>query len=227
MATIQLYDKLLQFQLFQGMGRGELMQVVSKTKFDFIKVSAGKRIVKEGDRCDRMLLLMNGTVRTETTADDNSYTVCEEHTAPYIFAPESLFGLSQRYMSAYYAETDTSIIAIDKHEIATLSDSLTIFRINMLNMLTTQTQRLLNRPWNRCPRTLQERITRFFTARCTRPAGRKVFKIRMTQLAAELNDSRINISIALNGMQADGLIKLNRGTITIPKLEKVIGTMNG
>ncbi len=227
MATIQLYDKLLQFQLFQGMGRGELMQVVSKTKFDFIKVAAGKRIVKEGERCDRMLLLMNGTIRTETTADDNSYTVCEEHAAPYILAPESIFGLSQRYAASYYAETDASLIAIGKQEIVTLSDTLAIFRINMLNMLTTQTQRLLSRPWNRCPRNLQERITRFFTARCTRPAGRKTFKIRMTQLAAELNDSRINISIALNAMQAAGLIKLNRGTITIPKLEKVIGAMNG
>jgi biotin operon repressor len=44
----------------------------------------------------------------------------------------------------------------------------------------------------------------------------------MTQLAEELNDSRLNISIALNSMQDDGLIILSRGMITIPKLEKVI-----
>lgn len=48
MATIQLYDKLLQFSLFQGMSQNELMQVVAHTKFNFVKKEAGKTIVKEG-----------------------------------------------------------------------------------------------------------------------------------------------------------------------------------
>lgn len=217
---------LLQFRFFQGMGRGELMQVVSKTKFDFINIPAGKRFIKEGDRCGRLMLLINGSVRTETAADDRSYAVGEEHDAPYAFAPERLFGLDQRYRSTYYAKTDISIIAIDKKDIVSLSNNLTIFRINMFNMLSAQTQKLTDHHWNRCPRSLRERIVRFFTTHCTRPAGYKTFKIRMTQLAAELNDSRINISVALNSMQDDGLIILSRGLITIPKLEKVIGAIN-
>jgi DNA-binding GntR family transcriptional regulator len=44
----------------------------------------------------------------------------------------------------------------------------------------------------------------------------------MTQLAQELNDSRINISQALNQMQDDGLITLHRGRIHIPMLERLL-----
>ena len=44
----------------------------------------------------------------------------------------------------------------------------------------------------------------------------------MTQIAQELNDSRLDISNALNGMQADGLISLHRGRIEIPMIEKLL-----
>ena len=44
----------------------------------------------------------------------------------------------------------------------------------------------------------------------------------MNQLAAELNDSRLDISHTLNDMQADGLLTLHRGRIEIPMLEKLL-----
>ena len=44
----------------------------------------------------------------------------------------------------------------------------------------------------------------------------------MQQLAAELNDSRLDISQALNQMQADGLLTLHRGRIEIPMLERLL-----
>jgi DNA-binding GntR family transcriptional regulator len=44
----------------------------------------------------------------------------------------------------------------------------------------------------------------------------------MKRLAEELNDSRLEISRALNNMQAEGLILLRRGVIFIPAMEKLI-----
>ena len=44
----------------------------------------------------------------------------------------------------------------------------------------------------------------------------------MKQLANELNDSRLDISRALNRLQEKGLITLYRGRIEIPFLEKLI-----
>jgi DNA-binding GntR family transcriptional regulator len=44
----------------------------------------------------------------------------------------------------------------------------------------------------------------------------------MKQLADELNDSRLDISVALNEMQADGLLTLHRGRIEIPSLERLL-----
>ena len=72
------------------------------------------------------------------------------------------------------------------------------------------------------PKTLHERIVRFFFSRCLYPAGAKTFYILMNQIAAELNDSRLDISRTLNAMQAKGLLTLYRGRIEIPMLERLL-----
>lgn len=49
-----IYDQLLQFSLFQGMSRADLMEVVTHTKFGFSKLAAGKTVVKEGNDCKQL-----------------------------------------------------------------------------------------------------------------------------------------------------------------------------
>ena len=115
---MEIYDRLLQFPLFQGMSHNELMQVVAHTKIGFTKSAAGKRIVREGDTCTHLFFLISGTLTAETTADDGSYTVVEQLSAPYILQPERLFGIQQRYTSSFTAATPCHFITIDKQEVA-------------------------------------------------------------------------------------------------------------
>ena len=103
-----------------------------------------------------------------------------------------------------------------------LLETQLVFRLNMLNLLAADAQRLRHRAWRSAPQSLLDRITRFFFSRCLYPAGPKTFYILMNQIAAELNDSRLDISHALNAMQADGLLTLHRGRIEIPMLERLL-----
>jgi DNA-binding GntR family transcriptional regulator len=43
----------------------------------------------------------------------------------------------------------------------------------------------------------------------------------MERLAQEMNDSRLDVSRALNAMQAEGLLRLHRGRIEVPSLERL------
>ena len=219
---MEIYDRLLQFTLFQGMSHADLMQVAGHTKFNFSKLSVGKKLVKEGDDCHHLVFVTNGTLRAETVSDDHSCRVTESISAPYILQPERLFGITQRYSSSFTAETPCSLISIDKQEVLLLLETQLVFRLNMLNLLAAESQRLRHHAWRTAPRTLPERITRFFFSRCLYPAGPKTFHILMQQMAKELNDSRLDISVALNKMQAEGLLTLHRGRIEIPMLERLL-----
>lgn len=219
---MEIYDRLLQFSLFQGMSHADLMQVAGHTKFGFVKLPAGKRLVREGDPCTHLMFLTSGMLLAETQSDDHSCRVVESVNAPYTLQLECFFGIAQRYTTTFRTLTACNLITLDKQEILLLLETQLVFRLNMLNLTATEAQRLRHNQWRQAPRTLRERITRFFFSRCLYPAGPKTFYVLMSQIAQELNDSRLDISKALNKMEGDGLITLHRGRIEIPSLERLL-----
>ena len=215
MAVLQIYDRLLQFPLFQGMSRDDLEIVAGHTRFGFQKVTAGRQIIHAGDPCTHLYFLINGTLKIETFSDDSRYSVIEQMSSPYILQQESIFGYYQRYTHNFYALTDANFLTLDKEEVVRLSEDFLVFRLNLMNHLATQSQKLIQMQWRRSPLSLRERIVRFFFQHTLYPAGPKTFHILMERLAEEVNDSRLNVSRALNRMQETGVIELHRGRIEI------------
>lgn len=222
MAALQIYDQLLKFALFQGLSRDNLAQVAGQTKFGFLKVAAGQVVVSEDDACTQLYFMLSGLLRADTRSDDRSYSVVELLQAPFILQPEAIFGYNQRYTHTFSAHADCGFITIGKDEVMRLSEEFLVFRLNLLNLYATQSQKLLRQPWRHRPDTLADRIVRFLSQRCVYPAGPKTFYILMTQLADELGDSRLDISRALNQLQSDGLLHLHRGRIEVPHMEHLL-----
>ena len=225
MPTLQLYDQLLQFSLFLGMSRDNLAKVAGHTKFGFMKCRQGEVVVKEDTPCNQLHFLLSGMLKVETHSDDRSYTVVEQVSAPFILQPEAIFGYHQHFTHTFTAMTEASLITLDKDEVLRLSEEFLVFRLNLLNIFATQTQKLLREPWHRFPETLAERIVRFLAQHCIHPAGPKTFYILMAHLANEVGDSRLDVSRALNKMQLDGFVKLHRGRIEVPQMEWLLSLL--
>lgn len=222
MATLQIYDKLLQFPLFQGMSRDDLEIIAGHTRFGFMKVGSGRPVVKSGEACTQLYFLINGSIRVITYSDDYGYSVEEQISAPYILQVEGIFGYHQRYTHDFIASSDVNFITIDKEELVRLSEDFLVFRLNLMNNFATQTQKQLRLSWLHQPQSLRERVERFLAQHCVYPAGHKQFHILMTRLADEMNDSRLNVSRVLNQMQKDGVVTLYRGRIEVPQLERLL-----
>lgn len=222
MAALQIYDKLLQFPLFQGMSRDDLEVVAGHTRFGFSKIPSGRTVVAEGEYCTHLYLLTNGSLRVVTLSDDKSYYVEEYMSAPYILQPEVIFGYSQRYTHTFVVEQGANFITIDKEEVLRLSEDFLVFRLNLLNLFATQTQKLSRQLWHSASTSLADRIVRFFVIHCVYPAGPKMFHILMNRLAVEVNDSRLEVSRVLNRLQHDGKVVLHRGRVEIPQMERLL-----
>lgn len=219
---LRFYDQLLRFSLFQGLSRAELLQMAGNTKFGFLKVPAGKSVVKEGDTCQMLYFLVSGQLTMVTRSDDRHYRVEEQLSAPWLLQPDALFGAHPRFSSSVHTVAASHFITLSKDEVLRLSDDFLIFRLNLLNLLSTLSQRRGHQQWRRTPGSLRLRIVRFLMDHCIYPAGPKMVYVLMEQLGHELNDSRLDISHALNALQADGLLVLHRGRIEIPSLERLI-----
>lgn len=204
------------------MSRAELMQLAGNTRFGFQKMVSGKIVVRAGENVQQLFFLVSGTLGLETTADDHSYCVVEQLQAPWLLQPDALFGYNTRYMHTVRTLSEAHFIMLSKDEVLRLLDDFLIIRLNLLNILSTYSQRITRQPWRTAPRTLQERIVRFFINHSVYPAGQKDFYILMKQLALEVGDTRLNVSRVLNHLQSQRLLTLGRGCIHIPSLEYMI-----
>lgn len=222
MPTLRIYDQLLQFPLFQGMSRDDLEIIAGHIRFGFVKVAAGKPIIRIGEACTQLCFLINGSVKVETYGDEHRYMVVEQVAAPYILQQEAIFGYYQSYTHNFIALTDVNLLTIAKEEMLRLLEDFLVFRLNLVNQFATQTQKYIHQVWRRCPLTLRDRVVRFLTQHCIYPAGPKTFYILMEKLAEEMNDSRLNVSRVLNRLQTEGLIELHRGRVDIPQLERLL-----
>lgn len=219
---MQIFEKLLMLPLFQGMSSSEITSVAGKTKFAFHRVAKGKKVVSEGDPCQNLLFLLEGSLQVTSRADDNSYSVVEELAAPDVIQPERIFGLTQRYSKTFVALTECRLISISKAEMLRLSEEHMIFQLNLLNIISTQSQRITHQPWRVRPQGIRNKIIRFVETHSMRPAGEKTLYIKMETLATLIAESRLNVSKELNAMHQEGLINITRGIIHIPALEKLM-----
>lgn len=217
--TTEFSHRIINLPLFLGLSQSDITAIMGHTRFGFTQVAEGMPVVKEHDACSQLFFLLKGTLSVDTVADDHGYHLVEEIAAPTLLQPEHLFGLHQHYTSTFTALTPCQFITLEKSEVIRLTTEFEIFRLNFFNLLTMMIQKRERSLWHTPSETLAGRITRFITARCHHAKGKKTLYIKMTRLADELNDSRLDISHALNDMQANGWLTLHRGRIQIPQLE--------
>ena len=220
---LQIYDKLLELPLFIGISTDELSDIVEQTKFGFHKLVSDKTLVSNDDKCRELFFLMSGTLRVISHADNHRYRIEEELSAPAVIQPEHFFGLMQRYTKDFIAQTHCSLLSLEKAEVLRLLDNYLIFRLNLLNSISMQAQRMSRIPWKQQPNDIRQQFISFLRLRCLTQAGRKVLRIRMEDLAQELHQSRLNVSRMLNNLQREGIVSIGRGIVIVPHLENLRG----
>ena len=217
------YALLTRLPLLQGISSTELLHLEDVLKLDIDELPASKLpVIRQGDPCTQLLWLVEGELMREHRSD-STYSTRSSLQAPAVIEVDRLFGLYTTYEYTYWAKTDVKMLSIRKSLISSHLMKSEVFRLNLLNLYATQAQKLLRQPWRHRPESLSDRIVRFLVHHCVYPAGPKTFHILMTQLAAEVGDSRLDVSRVLNQLQRDGLLHLHRGRIEVPQMERLIG----
>lgn len=214
-----MMERLQVLPLFQGMSQSDMTWLMEKLRFDFSKVKAGDYIVCQDCVCDSLIFILSGEVEMEARNSTDTFCFHEKIAVPNVLQPEFLFGPQTRYTSSFKATTDTNILKVSKSEFWTHLIGYEVFRLNFLNLLSARAQNAQKIIWASGIGTLEQRLIRFFLKFCQKPVGEKMLKIKMEDLAAEMSETRANISKVLNEMQQAGLIRLKRSAIEIPRME--------
>ncbi|WP_321518857.1 Crp/Fnr family transcriptional regulator [uncultured Bacteroides sp.] len=213
-----MYKTLLQMPLFQGLGEDEVTRIIGKVKLHFQKFKAGSVVRMRGYFCNDLTFLLKGELMLESTDKNNNFVIKEFQEAPSLVEFYSIFGLNANYFSTYTAETDVDLVSIDKSYILTELDKYDIFRLNFRNILSNRAQQLHDRLWQINYSCLETKMIDFLLARCERPFGKKLLKIKMEDFALIIGETRLSVSKYLNNLEKEGLIILRRTEVEIPDL---------
>ena len=216
------FDRLLLLPLFQGIGRGDFLEIAERIRLGFHNKSKGNVLVQQDEMCTGLTFILNGEVCSTKLSDHKDYELSEWINLPMVLQPESLFGLSTRYTRTFKAATDVQVLRVEKDAVRDILFYYPTFRINYLNLLSTRVQLAHRQLWKACPDDLNLRFVQFLNARCLRPAGRKELCISMNVLADELLATRLNVSKMLNALAAEHKIELKREKIVVPNMEHLM-----
>ena len=217
-------DLLTDLPLFQGIGKNELAQFSSSIPHSIAEYKEGEMLASQDSPCRQLILTIRGTVRMHTLSDNNRFTVYERLQSPVALQPEALYGISPHYTHTFVAQTALQALVIPKDGVTRLFSRFEVFRLNIINLLSTYVYRQGRWLWHNMDGDTEKRIVDFIHTHSTYPAGEKILDISMEDFGLQINEPRMNISQALNRLQKKNLILLKRKRIIIPALEKLIQT---
>lgn len=205
--------------LFLGLSTAEINEIIHKVHISPKMHKKGSIIAEEGAACDCLLYITDGWIEIETTSDDKSYKLKELLQAKHLVEPDKLYGLKHSYNSTYKAYTACTSYSINKDSFMKLMRDYLIVRINVMNIICRNSQTYEHLLWGPKSNMLEKQIIQFIKQRCTSLIGRKTLYIKMTQLAHELNATRLEVSGVLNKLADEEKIILKRGIIDVPALQ--------
>lgn len=215
-------DLLTDLPLFQGIGKNELAQFSSSIPHSIAEYKEGETLASQDSPCRQLILTIRGTVLMHTLSDNNRFTVYERLQSPVALQPEALYGISPHYTHTFVAQTALQALVIPKDGVTRLFSRFEVFRLNIINLLSTYVYRQGRWLWHNMDGNTEKRIVDFIHTHSVYPAGEKVLEISMDYLGRQINEPRMNVSAALNSLQQKGLILLKRKKIIVPALEKLI-----
>lgn len=136
-----MYHQLMQLPLFQGVSSEKITALVEKLPFHFLKFRNGEQIFAAGDPCTHIRFIVSGKVRLEAPCDNLRVTLLQTLSTPHVLAAEYLFGRETNYPYTAVADGPCGILQLRKSDYIKMVGSDKVFLFNILNYLSSGSQR--------------------------------------------------------------------------------------
>jgi CRP-like cAMP-binding protein len=223
---ISVYEILSRSPLFKGLPPLKIEEVLKKVPHRFIKHKKGNVIALRGDTCERLLVLVIGSVRGEMM-DLNGKTIeVETISAPRPLAPAFIFGDNNVYPVDVTADKDVTMLSIPKSSLITLIRLNTEVLKNYLDLLSNRTHFLTERLFFMSLKTIKQKFAQYIV-NLLKPGEFKVVLPRSHQELSEFfGVSRPSLARVIRDLEDQHLIEHKRREIMIKDLEGLKGILD-
>jgi cAMP-binding proteins - catabolite gene activator and regulatory subunit of cAMP-dependent protein kinases len=172
-------------------------------------------IFRQGDVCDALYILIEGSVKTEMITESGSLLGIEMISAPRPLAPAFLFSDNNRFPVDVTTLEDVEILRIPKEEVMRLMTTQPNFMKQFLTHNANRTQFLTNRLQLLSIKTIKGKLAHFLLENSNSESIPFEIKRNQTELADFFGVARPSLARSLSEMVQDGIISINKKEYTI------------
>jgi len=178
-------------------------------------------IIRQGNVCDALYMLTQGSVKTEMITENGSLLGIEIIKAPRPLAPAFIFSDNNHFPVDVTSLEEVEIMRIPKEEIIRLMMTNPDFMKQFLTHNSNRTQFLTNRLQLLSIKTIKGKISHFLLEQMI--GNEKCFTINrnQTELADFFGVARPSLARSLSEMVQEGIISINKKEYTILDLKRL------
>lgn len=209
--------------LFRGITPEKLSANLEEISFLTRSYRKGEILARQGDVCNRLVILTKGSVRGEMIDYSGRLIKVEDIAAPRALAPLFLFGEENRFPVEVTANEPTEVIEIPKASVLELFRRNEQFLENYMNLSANYARTLSDKLFFMSFKTIRQKIASYLLRLYKQ---QQQLQITLDRSQQELSDyfgvSRPSLARELSHMQEDGMIIADRKQITILQKEWLI-----
>ena len=214
---------LINNPLFRGITPEKLSANMEEISFHTSSYKKGEILARQGDVCNRLVILTKGSVRGEMIDYSGRLIKVEDIAAPRAIAPLFLFGEENRYPVEVTANEPTEVIEIPKTSVLELFRKNEQFLENYMNLSANYARTLSDKLFFMSFKTIRQKIASYLLRLYKQ---QQQLHITLDRSQQELSDyfgvSRPSLARELAHMQEDGLLTADRKQITILQKEELV-----
>lgn len=208
-----------QCPVFQGIPENEIKELLGKIHYQVKKFKNGEIVAIAGETVKNLYVLLSGSVKGEMIDYSGKTIKIEDVEAPKPLATAFLFGKENKFPVTVTAHVDLKILAIPVSEFLKILQLNTQVLKNYLNSISTRTQFLSQKLHFLSFKTIREKVAHFLLTQAGEEFHSVELKNTQQQLADLFGVTRPSLARVFGDMQKEGLIKMERKTVTLLKKE--------
>ena len=210
-----MYQQLMQLPLFQGVSSEKITALVEKLPFHFLKFRNGEQIFAAGDPCTHMRFIVSGRVRLETPCDHLRVSLFQTLSTPHVLAAEYLFGRETTYPYHAVADGSCGLLQLRKSDYIKMLGSDKVFLFNILNYLSTGSQRSLGSILATRDGSVMERLAILVDALTITGATDVMLRYKQKDLCALLGTQRTTLIASLDKLSDEDILDYDSNELHI------------
>lgn len=210
-----------QCPVFRGIPENEMKDIFGKVHYQIKKFKKGEIVAIAGETVQNLYILLSGSVKGEMIDYSGKTIKIEDVEAPKPLATAFLFGKDNKFPVTVTTHVDLKILAIPVSEFLKILQFNAKVLKNYLNSISTRTQFLSQKLHFLSFKTIREKVSHFLLTR----AGEEFHSIELKNTQQQLADlfgvTRPSLSRVFGEMQKEGLIKMEKKTVTLLNREQL------